>query len=48
LYDFKIEDLFEDVNLKSIRFLLAKRPMEEFLRQYVASLSIINVGINGN
>jgi hypothetical protein len=40
--------LFEDSNLKIMRYLLAKRPMEEFLRQYVASLVTKGVIIRGN
>jgi hypothetical protein len=40
--------LFEDSNLKIMRYLLAKRPMEEFLKQYVASLAIKGAIIRGN
>jgi hypothetical protein len=42
-----VEGLFEDSYLKIMRYLLAKRPMEEFLRQYVASLSIKVYNIQG-
>ena len=40
LYDYQIESMFSDHDLRLCRYLLAKRPMSEFLKQYVESLSL--------
>jgi len=43
-----LEDIFRDPDLRLCRYLLAKRPMQEFVQQYVGSLSLLPPARRGN